>query len=172
MSDNYQRTDTMRIKISGNALEKKPNEEDHEEDTLSGLDLINRNVKTPTPLPFSAKQDDSFEELLDSVYDAVLIANPDGQIIKCNDRAITYFHAQREDILNTNIIDIISGADDQTLLTIYETLSNKQRIFIEAFCNCMDQSSFPAEVTVSILHLAGVEKLCFFIRNVTMSAIC
>lgn len=110
-----------------------------------------------------------FLDLLESVYDAVIITEIDGNVIKCNTRALELFSYTQEEFWLRNIVSLISGATGEVLGSIRESLSNDRRVFIEAYCRCQDHSQFPAEITANLVHLEehGL-RLCFFIRNVTL----
>ncbi len=111
---------------------------------------------------------DLFFELFESVYDAVLITNLAGQLIRMNERAADFFSIREEDATDYKITDLISGADENAVDWILEHLKNERRVFIECFCLSLDGSDFPAEVTVNLIHLTEDNELCFFIRNVTV----
>jgi PAS domain S-box-containing protein len=109
-----------------------------------------------------------FLELLESVYDAVLITELGGRIVKTNGRAKDFFKYDRYEFFRCSILDIISGADTLLLPTTQEYLRNQRHVFIEAYCMCKDGTFFPAEITVNTIHMMDEECLCFFIRNVTV----
>lgn len=109
-----------------------------------------------------------FVELLENVYDAVVIAELDGHIVKTNRRAQDYFQYTREEFFRLNFLDLISGAADSLLQTARDYLKNQQHVFIEAYSLRRDGSFFPCEITGNLLHLYETEHLCFFFRNVTV----
>ncbi len=157
MAKDYVKTDTMRIKISGG----------NSQQDFTGLDLINQ--ETPSSSHQSQKTyERDFNELLESVYDAVIITDVNGNVTKFNGRALEYFDYPMQTFYRLNVLNIISGADEHTLKTIYQTLVSERRIFIEGFCIRRDNSVFPAEIAVSILHIYDHEQLCFFIRNISV----
>ena len=108
-----------------------------------------------------------FGELLDSVYDAVLITDAGGQIIRTNARAYEFFQYADVEILSHNILDLISNADNELLEIMWENLHDNRHVFIEAHCICKDRSVFPADITVNNIHMTEAGQLCFFIRNIT-----
>lgn len=109
-----------------------------------------------------------FEELLNNVYDAVLITRLDGRIVKTNSRAQEHFQYTGPDFRRLNILDLVSGASDDVLFTVREYLKGQQHVFIEAYAVRKDGAFFPCEMTGNMLHLDEEEHLCFFIRNVTV----
>ena len=110
-----------------------------------------------------------FEQLLNNVYDAVLLTESDGRVIKCNPRALELFGYSRDALRRRNILNLISGAAPELLETIRDSLEGNRRVFIEAYCHRKDQSSFPSDITACFFELEDEScKLCFFIRNTTV----
>ncbi len=108
-----------------------------------------------------------FLQLLESVYDAVILTQLHGKIVKANTRASEFFQHSTETLTEQNIIHLIAGGTFEHLHTIYENLSGEKRLFIEAECVRRNGSRFPADITVSLLQVEESEQLCFFIRNIS-----
>ena len=109
-----------------------------------------------------------YEELLESVYDAAIIASPAGKIIEVNGRAIEFLGYDREALCGgLSMTDVIDGADEQVMRAISETLLTERFALLQAFCKRQDGSLFPAEIAVNRLSMDHV-RLCFFIRDVTL----
>ena len=112
--------------------------------------------------------DADFQELLQSIYDAVLITDLNGQVINGNVRAVQFFLSDVEDLCRKTILDLISGADESLLATIRQTLQSDRFVLIQACCIRKDGSIFPAEISVNRMPLSGKDFLSFFIRDVTL----
>lgn len=108
-----------------------------------------------------------FLQLLESVYDAVLLTHIHGAIVRTNQRAGEYFQYSTEEFLDLNIIHLMAGASFEHVQTILESLREQRRLFIEADCLKRDGSRFPADITVSLLELENGHLLCFFVRNIS-----
>ena len=108
-----------------------------------------------------------FQALLQTIYDAVLITDPRGQIVNANTRAIQFFGFEAEELTGLNVLQIISGATKDLLETISKTLQSDRFVLIQACCNRKDGSFFPSEISVNRLRLSSNECLSFFVRNVT-----
>jgi PAS domain S-box-containing protein len=109
-----------------------------------------------------------YEELLESVYDAAVIASPAGKIIEVNGRAIEFLGYERDVLCGEmTLTDLIDGADDQVMRSISETLVTERFALLQAFCKRQDGSLFPAEIAVNRLSMDNV-RLCFFIRDVSV----
>jgi PAS domain S-box-containing protein len=120
-------------------------------------------VKVPgaTQAPFG------YQELLQSIYDAVLITDLSGRVVDANVRAIEFLFYERDELLNLSIFDIISGADESLLGTIWESLQNERHALLQAYCIRKDRSYFPAEIAVNKIRLGDI-RLCFFVRDITV----
>lgn len=109
-----------------------------------------------------------YEELLHSIYDAVLITDNDGNIYEANVRAETMFRWQSEDIVTMNIIDLISGADSELMKIIRNNIGKKKFTVLEAVCTRSDDSRFNADIVVNRFKSHERNAVCFFIRDVTV----
>ncbi len=108
-----------------------------------------------------------YEELLESVYDAAVIASPSGKIIEVNGRAVEFFGYDRDQLCEMSMIQVIDGADETIMRNIADTLLNERFALLQAFCRRQDGSFFPAEIAVNRLSMDNV-RLCFFIRDVSV----
>lgn len=108
-----------------------------------------------------------YQRLLQRLYDAALVAEPDGRIIDVNERAVDFLQYGASELRGMSVSDVISGADDAVLRTVSENLVRERHTLIQAYCLRKDGSHFPAEVAVSELDLGKVH-LCFFIRDITV----
>jgi PAS domain S-box-containing protein len=108
-----------------------------------------------------------FSQLLQSIYDGCLITDLDGMIVDANARVIEFLKRDLDDVKGLRVAHLISGADENLVPSIRETLENDRFVLIQAYCTRSDGSIFPAEISVNSLD--GEEKrLCFFIRDITV----
>lgn len=110
---------------------------------------------------------EDFQVLLQSIYDAVLITDPQGMIVGANVRAEQFFAAKRPELCKKNVFDWLVGAERSLLDTILGSLENNRFVLIQALCRRTDETMFPAEISVSRLPLGGKTHLSFFIRDIT-----
>ena len=108
-----------------------------------------------------------YQELLQGMYDAALIADLDGRIADTNVRASEFFLYAREELQALTIFDVISGADAELIRTLVQNLENERHTLIQAYCVRKDSSFFPAEIAVNKLNLDKMY-LGFFIRDITL----
>jgi PAS domain S-box-containing protein len=109
-----------------------------------------------------------YKNLLQSVYDAVVIANAKGRIIDYNTRALDFFRIDDNKLLGLKVIDLISGADGTLLSAILKNLEDHRYTLIEGHCVRSDKTAFPAEIAVNKIELPEGKQLSFFIRDVTV----
>ncbi len=110
----------------------------------------------------------NFQQLLQNIYDAVLITDPDGNVVEVNSRALQFFKCDSKDLCGRRVIDIISGADTSLLNTIRNTLESDRFVLIQAYCRRHDGTVFAAEISVNRLSMPPGEYLNFFVRDITV----
>ncbi len=110
----------------------------------------------------------SYEKLLESIYDAVLLTDPKGRVIDFNARAADFFLLDNNALLGMAVVDLISGADQGVLRAIKHNLQNHKYTLIEARCVRSDDSSFPAEIAANRVDLDENGQLAFFVRDISV----
>ena len=158
---------TMRIDISPEMLrdlrpaargEVKPGND------LSGV--IRLSARKPVPPPAPSRGD--FQSLLQSLYDALLLATPEGRVVGANERAERFFATPRDTLCGMNVLDLMLGADSSLLGTILSSLDKRSFVLIQAVCPRADRSAFPAEIAVARIPLSEGIRLGFFVRDITV----
>ena len=112
----------------------------------------------------------SAEELrsfFQNAYDAAVITSLEGKILFDNIRAREFLFSDGGGFPGKSIISFISGADDETLQTIRETLESERFIRISAWCHGSSGEYFPADIAVHRFASGESAHLCFFIRDIT-----
>ncbi|NCC51702.1 MAG: PAS domain S-box protein [Spartobacteria bacterium] len=108
-----------------------------------------------------------YDQLLQSIYDGVLISTLSGDILDANARAMDFLSFSKEDLRSKNVLDIIAGADSALLASLRENLQNQRFALLQAYCVRKDRTFFPAEIAVNILRFSEMQ-MCFFIRDITL----
>ncbi|MBN1674503.1 MAG: PAS domain S-box protein [Kiritimatiellae bacterium] len=161
---------TMRIDISPDATDRLT------KTTSRVLKAKTGSIATPRVLPrmpgmvvLKRKEyaDSHYEELLQSIYDGVLITDISGKINDVNVRAIDFLNYTKEELRHLTVFNIISGAERSLLTQIRENLKSQRFTLIQAYCVRKDGTTFPSEIAVNMLHLTQEGQLCFFIRDIT-----
>ena len=114
-----------------------------------------------------AAENTDYQKLLQSLYDAAIIADLDGRIAEVNARAVEHLRYDAETLRSMNITQIVSGADENLLATLCENLQKERFTVIEAYCTRSDGTFFPSEIAVNRLDVEGAH-LCFFLRDITV----
>ncbi len=152
----------MRIEISPAALK----------DLVQSKDRIAWS-KPPAPsLKVRAKRstqivDSKYQQLLQSIYDGVLVADLTGKITDVNIRALDFLLFDRDELLEMNVVDILAGAERTLLTALRENLQNERFALIQAYCMRKDGTFFPAEIAVNLLKFADPQ-MCFFLRDISL----
>jgi PAS domain S-box-containing protein len=132
---------------------------------VSPLTQMNWRGATKPPPQFVARS--RYQELLQGLYDAVLMADEAGRIVDSNLRALDFLHYDRTELTKMVIPNVISGADEQLMATITETLEQQRHALIQAFCVRKDGTQFPAEIAVCRIHL-DQPRVVFFMRDISL----
>ena len=127
-------------------------------------------VSTAAPIEHSAVVEPGEQapvrDLLDAIYDAAVITDAQGNVVEFNGRALEFLGVEADALKGSSVSDIISGADAALIETLRTNLVKERFTLIQAFCLRADESYFPAEIAVS--RLRNGERLCFFIRDITI----
>lgn len=107
-----------------------------------------------------------YENLLNGIYDAVLVTALDGAVLETNSRALEFFCHPSPAFQALNIVNLLAGADDTLLPSIHRNLTDHRYTLIEGQCIRSDRKTFPAEIAVSRIARRGETRLCFFVRNI------
>ncbi len=106
-----------------------------------------------------------FRQLLVGMYDAVLITDPSGHLLELNPRAKEFFQYETDEVMDSPIGRFIPGVTPEIVARIRTGLEQARHMMLDANCLRKDGSSFPAEVTVSLIDLLDPGDLVFTIRN-------
>jgi PAS domain S-box-containing protein len=115
--------------------------------------------------PKPCKVQTPYEELLDSIYDAVLITDADASVIGVNQRAVDSLQYDQDDLLGMPLLTLLPDADIEFLKTLKQMPASKYAL-IETRCRRRDGSYYPAEIAVKSMGGRG-NNIAFFVRNIT-----
>ncbi|MGN0847638.1 MAG: PAS domain-containing protein [Kiritimatiellia bacterium] len=107
-----------------------------------------------------------FRQLLLGMYDAVLITDPSGHLLELNPRAKEFFRYEIDEVMDSPVGKFIPGVTPEIVERIRSGLEQARHMMLDANCLRKDGTSFPAEVTVSLIDLLDPGDLVFTIRNV------
>ncbi len=107
-----------------------------------------------------------YYQLMNGLYDAVLILDDQGHVVDCNSRVTEMLGYSREDAWDLPIDKVITGMSNQMFEHLKRSLADNHHILIDARCFRQDGTSFSGEVGVSTLSLTRGTNLVFTLRNV------
>lgn len=107
-----------------------------------------------------------YYQLMNGLYDAILILDEKGFVVDCNTRFTDILGYAREDSWDMPIGRIIAGMSSQMLGHLKSNLAENHHIILDARCLRKDGTSFTAEVGVSVFSLTRGDNMVFMIRNV------
>ena len=153
MSDSHElSTTTVHIQLSDDFLQSIRNGR--------GLNDTDSNLK------ISDIENPVYRELLNNIYDAVLICDLKGKILDFNQRSLDFFLYSSEKLRSINLKNIIMGLTEETLLDLKDNADKKLLSLMEGTCLRLDKTDFPSEITVNKILLNKKEFLIFSIRNI------
>ncbi len=106
-----------------------------------------------------------YREILAGMYDAVIVTDPNGRVIDCNDRASEFFGFAKSELWDQPIETLIHSVTKQLIDRLHQTVTGNRHVMLDTSCHTKDGIQFAAEVAVSGIHLASDNDLVFFIRN-------
>ena len=108
----------------------------------------------------------AYEQLLQGLYDAVLISDLDGRIIDGNRRAMEFLQLSAGELTTSHVTGLISGLNGQVLEQVRKHLAAGRFTVLDATCVRKDGSAFPAEIAISRINLTVPGNLVFSVRNI------
>ena len=105
--------------------------------------------------------------VLDNLYDAVVLTNRAGVVQQANPRAAELFGYTLAELRGMVLGQIVDGINEELLGLMDEKLQRGRFIVLEARCTRQNGSLFPAEVAVGTITLDDNPGLCFSLRNIT-----
>lgn len=125
-------------------------------------------VRLQKPILQTAQSDQShYEQLLQGIYDALIITDFNGNILETNPRASELLQYEGRELRQLSVLDLIAGATPHLMQTLGEYLPKERFALIQAFGTRKDKTSFPAEISVNLLVFDEL-RMCFLVRDVTV----
>jgi len=111
---------------------------------------------------------DEFYRFFETAYDASLITDEDGAYVMANRRVTDLFGYVDDDLRQTSIWQLISGADAGIVDTVCASLASAHFVRLSAWCVRKDGTAFPAVIAVNRFISDQRTFFCFFIRDETL----
>ena len=106
-----------------------------------------------------------YYQLMNGLYDAILIMGDHGHVIDCNQRVTPTLGYEREEMWDKHISEFVKGITPKIFADMTQALGDNRQVLITARCSRKDGTTFLAEVGVSTMELNG-HNLVFAIRNI------
>lgn len=113
-----------------------------------------------------ANQKVLYYQLMNGLYDAVMILDDNGHIVDANERVSSVLGYDRDEMWDMPVDTVVKGIGPQIFKQMKDALHNNHQVLINAKCTRKDGTVFQGEVGVCIMHLTRGENLVFTIRNV------
>lgn len=110
-----------------------------------------------------------YYQMMNSIYDAVLILDDNGHVVDCNERVPSILGHSREELWDEPVGTLIPGITPQIFAKMKSSLHGNRRVLISARCHRKDGSTFHAEVGAGLINLTG-ENLVLTVRNIEKRA--
>ena len=107
-----------------------------------------------------------YYQLMNGLYDAVLVLDDHGHVVDCNSRVTEMLGYSREETWDLPIDKIITGMTSQMFDHLKRNLAEHHHILIDARCTRQDGTSLAVEVGVSTISLTRGNNMVFAFRNV------
>jgi PAS domain S-box-containing protein len=110
-----------------------------------------------------------YYQMMNALYDAVLILDENGHVVDCNERASSIFGHSREELWDAAVTTLIPGINAQIFAKMKDGLHGNRRVLINARCHRKDGTTFPGEVGAGLMDLT-CENLVLTVRNIEKRA--
>lgn len=113
-----------------------------------------------------ANQKVLYYQLMNGLYDAVLILDENGHIVDANERVESILGYVRDDMWDMPVSSVVKGLGPQIFLQMKDAIHNGHPVLINAKCTRKDGTVFPGEVGAALINLTRGENLVITIRNI------
>ena len=120
-------------------------------------------ARAATPSPNERKA--LYYQMMNALYDAVLVVDDNGHIVDCNNRVESVLDYTRDDLWDASITTVIPAITPQIFHQMKDGLHGQHRVLVNASCKRKDNSTFHGEIGVGLMELIG-ENLVLTIRNI------
>lgn len=105
-------------------------------------------------------------DVLEGLYDTVLVADSEGFILEANNRAERHLGYAAEDLKGRPVCQVIEGLTPDVVAGIWTNLGRGKFTVLEAYCTRKDRTGFLAEMAVGQLGYNGVPRMMFTLRSI------
>ena len=125
----------------------------------------------PQPAPAApapaVNQRELYRNLMNALYDAVLLVDDKGHVVDNNARVENTFGYSASEMWDMSLQKLIKGFGPHVLMKLAEPLSEGRPVIIDGRGIRKDGSLFSAEITVNKVKLAQSDNLIFAVRDIS-----
>ena len=119
------------------------------------------------PIQQATVQRDLYRNLMNALYDAVLLVDDKGHVVDSNTRVEHTFGYSQSEMWDMSLERLIKGFGPQVLIQLAGPLGEGRPVIIDGLGVRKDGTLFNAEITVGKVKLARVENLLFSVRDIS-----
>lgn len=112
-----------------------------------------------------ANQRALYYQMMNALYDAVVLLDDHGHIVDTNTRVESVLGYTREELWDATATTLIPGLNPQVFAQMISSLHGDRRVLINARVHRKNGTVFPAEVSAGLINLRG-ENIVLAIRNI------
>ena len=126
----------------------------------------------PRPAPASAANERKalYYQMMNALYDAVLVLDDNGHIVDCNERVESVLGYSRDDLWDASVTEVAPAINAQVFRQMKDGLRDQRRVLVTARCRRKDGTTFHGEIGAGLMELFG-ENLVLSIRNIEKRAL-
>jgi len=121
----------------------------------------------PAPKGPASNQRELYRNLMNSLYDSILLVDEKGFVVDCNTRVEHTFGYTTGDLWGVSLQQLLKGFGLQVLRRITEPLAEGRPVIINGTGLRKEGTPFNAEICVSKVKLTNAENLLFSVRDIT-----
>lgn len=106
-----------------------------------------------------------YYQMMNALYDAVLVVDDNGHIVDCNNRVESVLGHPKDDLWDAPVTNVVPAINAQIFHQMKDGLHGQHRVLVNARCKRADGSTFPGEIGAGLMELIG-ENLVLTIRNI------
>lgn len=106
-----------------------------------------------------------YKQLLNCLYDAVLIVDAKGNVIENNNRAEKFFRYEKSEFWNKRCDELVNAVTLPVLAKIQSHAQTGHFTVVKATCRRKDGTTFPAEIAITAINLLHEDDLILTISD-------
>lgn len=115
-----------------------------------------------------AESEKRFRSIIEQATDAMYLADFEGNLLDVNIQACKSTGYSRQEMLRMNISDLdVAHKSNEKLQNFFSVLGANQQLTIESKHKRKDGSTFPVEISSSIIELEGKTRALGFVRDIS-----